>query len=541
VSPARRALLLASSIFAVLLAFSSPVRAQQTSSPRRAVLLLLPRVAAEPFLEELDTPRWRRLRTGSALALVNPVVPGPDTRLSAGLTLGAGRRLEYPPGAAAPYAAPGSGSAWKVEPENVYARAAMGGAALIPLGQACRQAGLRVAYGGAADAGGRLQGAGLLGAMDSEQRIPEAAALPRAGDMVLWLRQSLRLLEAGASSPRLLILDLPEGRTTAEGLFLADALSRALDPERDLLLLTSLDPGPAPGGQWQALAPALLWGRAWAGRWATTTTTRMDGLLANVDLAPTLLAHLGLPSVPAMEGHPARPGAVGDAEGLRRLARHTSATHQAMVPGLLAWGGFAIASLGFALLALLRRWTGTRLAVGRVLLATTAAFLPATLLAVPGVLSGPLDSAAALLLRVAALTLCLAALASVIGWTASPFLAALLFTTLLLLLDLFSGGRLLALNLVSDFPYIGARFYGIGNEYMGLLLGATLVIPFWLEHLRGRNRLSAPGWAGAVALWTVSLVGVGAPQWGADFGGAVSLAIAYLTAGALALPARAVR
>ena len=45
-----------------------------------------------------------------------------------------------------------------------------------------------------------------------------------------------------------------------------------------------------------------------------------------------------------------------------------------------------------------------------------------------------------------------------------------------LLLDIVSGQNLIKNSLLGYDPIIGARYYGIGNEYVGILIGAVLVL-----------------------------------------------------------------
>ena len=58
------------------------------------------------------------------------------------------------------------------------------------------------------------------------------------------------------------------------------------------------------------------------------------------------------------------------------------------------------------------------------------------------------------------------------------FLSGLFFlslaTTVVILVDLYTGTRLQEGSLLSYDPLGGARFYGVGNEYMGVLISAAI-------------------------------------------------------------------
>src|SRR5690606_15577095 len=75
------------------------------------------------------------------------------------------------------------------------------------------------------------------------------------------------------------------------------------------------------------------------------------------------------------------------------------------------------------------------------------------------------------------LALALAGLASRAGRPAGtgPFVALSLATAAALVADVTQGAPLIKSSLLGYDPITGARFYGIGNEYMGVLIGTTLV------------------------------------------------------------------
>ncbi len=295
----------------------------------------------------------------------------------------------------------------------------------------------------------------------------------------------------------------------------AERMLDRLNPQTDLLILASPNPGQPRGGQWQELAPVILWGggNSGAGRSGllTSGTTRTPGLLANSDLAPTILSHLGAPIPTEMEGHAARRTA-GSASQAVRLAFHAHATRAAMVPGLVGWGAFAFLAIAAALIALHGRRFGTR--APRLGIALAATFPAAFLWVAPAAPS----SAAGLLLMITAAALGLVLLASLLPGR-SPLIAAFGILSISAGVGLATGGVMTGRNLMSDFPNIGARFYGIGNEYEGLLLGVMALLPAALGG--GPHRF----WP--VALWTLLLIG--SPSLGADYGGALAIALTGAT------------
>lgn len=491
-----------------------------SAAPRkRAVLLLAADLDASAVFRELEAPRYAALRASTGLGLMNAQSPSPVDELSSYATVGAGARVRFDPGG------------------NTLARP--DGRLRGGLWLALKAGGKRAVYAGPANKGpqpwtGRP---GLLAALDWE-----SPANPVAGCGAGALPVVLRELETAD----LLIYDRP-GADCGSSLEFLDALRAHLDPRHDLVVVTDPAPGEAINGQWKSLAPLLVWGGGWAGRGATSSTTRTPALVANVDLAPTLLEHLGLPVPDTMSGHPIRPAAETTPARLASWARNRRAVRELMIPGLVAWGATAFAACAWALFALLRGHAGWSPGFGRRLLALPISLAAGMLLA---------TRRQALDVEGLALDICVT---GALVWAACaffstarlgkrplafpPLLCAFAILTALVLGDLFLRAGMLQQNLLSDFPNIGARFYGIGNEWEGLLLGTTLLLPFWIEELRGRPLpgsgvlLSPGGRVAAGLLWGATLAGVAAPALGADFGGAVTFTLAFgISAAVFAAP-----
>ena len=92
-------------------------------------------------------------------------------------------------------------------------------------------------------------------------------------------------------------------------------------------------------------------------------------------------------------------------------------------------------------------------------------------------------------------------------------------------LDGIFGGTLIEKSFLGYDPIKGARYYGIGNEYMGVVLGsAILTCAAWLERRKSDGRLP-------VALFFLSMVFFfAAPFWGTNAGGALAAAAGFGTA-----------
>jgi hypothetical protein len=104
---------------------------------------------------------------------------------------------------------------------------------------------------------------------------------------------------------------------------------------------------------------------------------------------------------------------------------------------------------------------------------------------------------------------------------------ALLTSVALIVVDTVINNPLLKTSILSYDPTVGARFYGIGNEYMGFLLGATLMgTATLLEHYR-LNRLRAQ--LVSTVILTVVLAIIALPNLGTNVGGAMAAFLGFGT------------
>lgn len=234
--------------------------------------------------------------------------------------------------------------------------------------------------------------------------------------------------------------------------------------------------------------------------------TRTGGLISDEDVAPTLLARMGVVAPPEMTGRAAnvRPG---DMEEVVRYQERISfvAAKRPWVWALV--GGVSAIALLFA--ATLRGRRGLRLLVPAIAALPLGALLTAAipLTNVPGV---------------AVLTVLVAGGAAALSWrlsgeTSGALAGVMLATAFFIAVDAGAGGRLMGLSIMGHNPASGARFYGIGNEYSAILGGA---LPVGVGFLAARR----PAFVRALpAVGTLAVLAVGLPTMGADVGGSLAL------------------
>ena len=236
-------------------------------------------------------------------------------------------------------------------------------------------------------------------------------------------------------------------------------------PNSTLLLVVPTPPLNAQG-RWDRLTPFFAAGPGFTPADAatlTSDTTQTPGLVAARDLAPTVLGILRFPAPLQMTGapvHAAGPVVLG------RLDRQTRLNQDAQDP--LFWGigllapALILPCLAFYLMGRMTRGTtACRLALYTMRL---LAAWPLALLLAPLLLPGTLPVYLGLIAALTGLLACL------------PSPAALFSLTALVLIgDGLTGTTLVSQSVLSSYALAGIRFYGIGNEYMGLLLGGALL------------------------------------------------------------------
>jgi hypothetical protein len=256
------------------------------------------------------------------------------------------------------------------------------------------------------------------------------------------------------------------------------------------------------------LAPFVLVGPEAKERLLYSPTTRTEGLLTNADVAPTLLALLGVPAPPEMTGRVAevRPGQAASAELLQRRLWFVEED------GFRVWAVAAVLWASALAVGVLRGGRRGASAVVLALAGLPAGALLAAAVPVTGVL--PVAALTALLAGgITALSRRLSgAFPGALAWIA-------LATAALVVLDAAAGGALARFSTLGYNPASGTRFYGVGNEYAAVLAGGLTMGFGILAHQR---RLSA---SLLVAVGGVMVFVLGLPTMGADVGGSLALGL----------------
>ena len=532
-----------------------PAGAQGTDPGGRLLLVL-----AEAFgWEDLGDPPGSALGdwgTRAAVGVVT-VAPGdpadPWTRL---LSLGVGRRTPFPrtplPPAALPEAELPGGEEARAVWTGFTGRAVPDRAGLLlflpptllpqgsTLGDHLRSAGVStvlIGGGGTSEeapaAGALLTGSDglVLGAVVPEP-VEADAAWP-GGLRTDWKR--LDQLVRGAADPRLLVIQwsdlgrlqvweslVPPERYRAlreealAGLlgWLEAAASRVASAGGKVMLLATAPPRSLPS---RSPAPLILYPHD-PPALVTSGSTRRPGVLDPGDLAPSILALLEAGTSWPGEGRAlvtqADPHPYGTLDRFYRTAVGVSQLRRPVLHTYIIIVGSLVlaASLLLALAPDVPPPHPARRVLDFGLLVAAAA--PLAMLAPPLVTTDGRVHLALVIL----LSLLIAGLlgAGVPAAWRFPVLAGATF--LALLADTVAGAPLQQHAFLGNDPLGGARYYGVGNEYMGILLGSGLVVAgaFWEWRPTVLARLAG------LAVLAGLVVVLGSPRWGANVGGTIA-------------------
>lgn len=314
-------------------------------------------------------------------------------------------------------------------------------------------------------------------------------------------------------------------------------LSKILDAEagRETIILASLSAAVPGKGESARLAPIVIRGPDGSEGSLISATTRTSGLISGFDIAPTVLAALDIPKPKKMAGAPITAVQSPKIEvrwldDIVLLYRDTVW----QVLGILAAIGIASITAAGAVVVLGKGASGALGAVVRVLLVASMACLLAMFLAAPGE-PAVVPYVLRLSVWMVGLTAAAFGVSSFIRRRfgektkrlpgALPIVTLALITTVVLFIEACRGGQLIRFALPSMTDFRGHRFYGIGNEYMGVWLGSALVAIVWL-------RECFPGWKstrrGRFLMFSVSaaiVLGLAVPVFGANAGGTIAAVV----------------
>lgn len=230
------------------------------------------------------------------------------------------------------------------------------------------------------------------------------------------------------------------------------------------------------------LAPIWIYGDNIEGNILTSNTTKREGIVVNIDITATIIDLLHIKEQP-IEMIGEKIEIINSGIDLDKELYHIASIYSLRPQVVYSYVFWQIIVLLFSVWVWLKKKTE---------------YMNFTKIILAGILSYPL-----LLLLTAIYTpsnlyiylFFLLIISMIIGWLlsrlkpAKMFFAIGLLTFLALTIDILLDSFLIKRSFLGYDPIIGARFYGIGNEYMGIYIGATLLFTSSLLQLSKKNNL----------------------------------------------------
>jgi hypothetical protein len=280
----------------------------------------------------------------------------------------------------------------------------------------------------------------------------------------------------------------------------------------------------------QALAPQLLpigvIGLGGPGN-LTSASTKLDGIVAGIDLPPTILDWLGLQVPDDMKGQQIELEGSRDSGALKTINDRLKVVNGRRFPALETVLAAWLALLLVLGLVADRRGLRAAMRLGALAVMWLLSVLLVTAALHPG---RGLE-----LLLIAGLSFVLAALTDrFVPWPRGPMVPCLV-TVLFYIVDLANHSHLIIRSLLGPNPRFGSRYYGIGNELESSLPVLLFVGLAALLYGRTRSRGVAAVFAGAGLILGAA---IGSGRLGADVGGVITVGAGTAVAAILMLPGR---
>ncbi len=297
-------------------------------------------------------------------------------------------------------------------------------------------------------------------------------------------------------------------------------LKERADLEDWLVLIATPYPSEAGIAQGARLTPLIVYGGEFLPGLLTSGTTRRKGIVGSIDIAPTVLGHFGVPAR-ELTGRHLRPVPVsGNLEEVKRINTVTVNTSNFRYPVLYNYALFVIFVVLFGLYTIIYPgFLQGRLVPMEEFALILIMLFPAMLLILPLLgLNTLMGNVAAAVLGTTGISLML--YRHIKDVNDLLFIASGL-TILLIVLDIVTGGRMIQSSILGYDPIIGARYYGIGNEYMGIAAGSVIIAACsLLERRKAGLRIIA-------LLLGIVVIVIGYPGLGANMGGAITCLLAF--------------
>lgn len=262
------------------------------------------------------------------------------------------------------------------------------------------------------------------------------------------------------------------------------------------------------------LSPILIWEKdELKSGTLRSGTTRRQGIVSNLDIAPTIAEFLDI-SKDNFVGHEISIEKINDnIEYVSELDKKTNLVSDLRSPYLKVYNVFTIITtiIAFTVIIMKKKFGKKHInIVEKLLLATLS--IPTMLLILPLM---NIENIYMYIFTSLILLIGIIILISITLKKENRLWILLLVSFLIILIDISTGSNLTKTSIMGYDPIMGARYFGIGNELVGVFLPSMMLSVVFLMN-KFNNKLP-------MILLFISTVAIGHPNLGANVGGTISI------------------
>ncbi len=306
-------------------------------------------------------------------------------------------------------------------------------------------------------------------------------------------------------------------------------MGSSIDTDNDLLILLSPSPTREQEKNRNLMVPVIMYGAGIEPGVLTSPSTRREGIITNLDILPTILKHLDLPLTSSLTGRPIitksyQGNTLVKMADLNNKLKFIYNARPTLVQGYIT---LQIITL---LAAIILIFTAPRY-----LLFLRIPLLFLMTVPVAFLFVGLVFTTNFLIYLLLIILICFLVVTAAVKLpriylidkkqnSLNSFIIIGLITSMALLFDLYLGANLIKISTLGYDPLAGARYYGIGNEYVGVLIGATIIgISGLLENIKNNRYIFI------ICLLYLGLATylIASPNLGSNLGGTVAACVGF--------------
>ncbi len=297
-----------------------------------------------------------------------------------------------------------------------------------------------------------------------------------------------------------------------------------VDLESTLVMLVSPCPSAEAIAGNDYMTPLVMYTGEQVPGFLTSGTTRREGIVANTDIAPTVLSYLGVTFPEGMEGRVLETLPNDNVVNtLSQMSKEMIFVYKARPVLVKGYVGVQIIVM-VLVIAMMVLWPKLLRYLRPLLLWLMA--VPLSLLLIGAVRFSSLPAYAFLAVLVTSL-LVVAAYKMWRHRDVDLFIILGIATAVIVLIDTIAGSPLMKNSTLGYDAMSGARYYGIGNEYEGVIIGAEIIAVAALWEKYHETHRSALKYL-TIAFWGITILLMGAPQIGSNVGGTIAAVAAFI-------------